>query len=60
MNTWTAHKQLRNKTRYTVYLIEVGYGSDTRLDDKEHTKLEQHQLYNEFLVKIGINLLCFA
>ena len=55
-NTWTARGRVRNKTRYTVYLIEVGYSSDTRLDDKEHTKLEQHQQLAELLRKEGWNV----
>ena len=59
-NTWTARGRVRNKTRYTVYLIEVGYGSDTRLDDKEHTKLEQHRQLAELLHKEGWNVACKA
>ena len=46
-------KRLRYKNNYTIYIYEVGYGSDTRLDDKEYTKLEQHKHLEELLQKEG-------
>ena len=52
-NAWPKGKKLRHKRRYTVHLIEVGYGSDTRLQDKEHTKLEQHKRLEDLLKAAG-------
>ena len=52
-NTWPNGKRLRYKNRYTVHLLEVGYGSDTRLHDKECTKMEQHRRLEELLKKAG-------
>ena len=41
-NNWSDNLQVHNKTRYTIHIFEIGYGSDTCLENKERTKLEQH------------------
>ena len=41
-NNWSDDHIVQDKTRYTIHIFEIGYGSDTCLDNKERTKLEQH------------------
>ena len=41
-NEWAEDKVVKDKGKYVVHILEVGYGSDVSLEDKERTKLEQH------------------
>jgi ribonuclease HI len=59
-NTWADDQVVDNKRQHTVYLIEVGYGSDNCLEDKERTKLEQHTRLVEALQQEGWNVVYTA
>lgn len=44
MDAWKERTEpLSDKTGITVHLIELGYGPDTRYEDKKAAKLQQHQ-----------------
>ena len=41
-NNWSNDLRVHDKKRYIIHIFEIGYGSDTCLDNKERTKLDQH------------------
>ena len=53
VNNWDDDTTVNNKGRYMIHILEIGYGSDTSLEDKERTKLEQHTQLLEALQKEG-------